>query len=172
MNAATLVIETFENILASSDLSFGQTCSEVKVRGANGDLPSKLEDIVWQAIAVKPNFAFTLSELQEDVERVFKTGYFERCTPVPEDTRDGVALTIEVKPNSELKGVVIRGGDALPTNVVEEAFKTEFRETLNFRTFKDAVGKINSWYESRGLFGQVSTFLFRQASSVISSYDC
>ena len=53
----------------------------------------------------------SLASVQEDVERVFATGYFATCTPEAEDTRDGVRLTINLEPNPELK---VRAIEAQP----------------------------------------------------------
>lgn len=45
---------------------------------------------------IRPNFAYTAKEVQEDVQRVFAGGYFSKLTPIAEDTRDGVKLTMQV----------------------------------------------------------------------------
>ena len=79
------------------------------LRGSEGD--EALEEVARGALSVKPNFAYTLREVQEDVERVFATGYFATCTPEAEDTRDGVRLTINLEPNPELK---VRAIEAQP----------------------------------------------------------
>jgi outer membrane protein insertion porin family len=61
----------------------------------------------------------------------------------------------QVRANPELKGVVATGANTLPQVVVEEAFRDQYGRTLNFRAFKDSLGKVNRWYEERGIFGQV-----------------
>lgn len=65
---------------------------QVEVRGVDG----KLFKVAQEALTIKPNFAYTLKEVQDDMQRVFDTGYFQMCRPYAEDTRDGVKLTIEV----------------------------------------------------------------------------
>jgi len=35
--------------------------------------------------------------VKDDVQQVFDSGYFDRCQPKAEDTRDGVKLIIEVR---------------------------------------------------------------------------
>ena len=64
---------------------------------------------------------------------------------------------LKVRANPELKGVVATGANTLPQVVVEEAFRDQYGRTLNFRAFKDSLGKVNRWYEERGIFGQVQT---------------
>lgn len=125
--------------------------SEVVVRGATPEL----EQVAKDALHTKANFAYTLQEVQEDVNRVFATGYFAQCKPVAEDTRDGVKLTVEVTPNQELRGVVANGANALPQRTVEEAFRDQYGRTLNFTRFGEAIRSLNKWYEDHGVFGQV-----------------
>lgn len=57
----------------------------------------ELEKVANGALTIKPNFAYTLEEVQDDVNRVFATGYFAQCQPIAEDTRDGVRVVIEVR---------------------------------------------------------------------------
>ena len=72
-----------------------------------------------------------------------------------EDTRDGVRVTLEVRPNPELRGVVVVGANALPAVVVQDAFAGQHGKTLNFGAFNVALRTLNSWYEERGIFGSV-----------------
>ena len=39
--------------------------------------------------------------------------------------------------------------------VIEDAFRGLHGRTLNFNTMVEAVGKLNRWYEDRGVLGQV-----------------
>eukprot|EP00889_Picochlorum_renovo_P004346 jgi/Picre1/31376/NNA_006728.t1 len=75
--------------------------SEVDIAGVDGEL----KQAAVEALKTKPNFAYTIDEVRDDVRRVFETGYFSSCRPKAEDTRDGVKLTIEVTPNPELRGL-------------------------------------------------------------------
>ena len=125
--------------------------SEVDVAGADGEL----RETVLAALATRPNFAYTVREVQEDVQRVFDTGYFSSCRPRAEDTRDGVRLIIEVTPNPELRGVVATGAARLPQAVVQEAFDGMRGRTLNYNALTRAVARLNSWYEEKGVLGQI-----------------
>lgn len=125
--------------------------SEVEVLGVDGEL----KELAEGALVTKPNFAYTLGEIQEDLNRVFATGYFVEIRPEPEDTRDGVKLSIIVKANPELKSIVSTGGDVLPQIVFEDAFRGLHGRTLNHNTFGDAIRKVVSWYEDAGVLSQV-----------------
>lgn len=59
-------------------------------------MEGELKKIAESKLSIKPNFAYTLSEVRDDIQRVFDVGYFQQLTPVAEDTRDGIKLTLEV----------------------------------------------------------------------------
>ena len=65
---------------------------QVAVSGVDGEL----KRIAESKLSIKPNFAYTLSEVRDDIQRVFDAGYFKELTPVAEDTRDGIKLTLQV----------------------------------------------------------------------------
>jgi outer membrane protein insertion porin family len=66
---------------------------QVEVVGVSEDL----KRIAYDALTTRPNFAYTLKEVQADLKRVFATGWFSSCVPDAEDTRDGVKLVIKVR---------------------------------------------------------------------------
>ena len=126
--------------------------SEVDVAGCDG----KLRYEVLRALTTRPNFAYTIQEVQEDMQRVFDTGYFSSCRPRAEDTRDGVRLTVEVTPNPQLRGVVATGASCLPQKIIQDAFAEMAGRTLNYNSLTSAVGRLNAWYEENGVLGQVT----------------
>ena len=69
------------------------TLAQVEVKGVDGEL----KRIAESKLSIKPNFAYTLSEVRDDIQRVFDAGYFKELTPVAEDTRDGIKLTLQVR---------------------------------------------------------------------------
>ena len=71
---------------------------QVEVKGVEGELKS----IAESKLSIKPNFAYTLSQVRDDIQRVFDAGYFQQLTPVAEDTRDGIKLTLEVSADSTM----------------------------------------------------------------------
>ena len=66
---------------------------QVEIVGVTGELKAKAEAV----LTTKPAFAYTLSEVKQDVRRVFNTGWFRECVPDAVDTRDGVKLVIRVR---------------------------------------------------------------------------
>lgn len=115
----------------------------------------ELKRAAVEALKTKPNFAYTIDEVRDDVKRVFETGYFSSCRPKAEDTRDGVKLTIEVTPNPELRGTVVTGATRLPQKVIQDGFDGMRGQVLNLNSLRNAVSSLNAWYEKNGVLGQV-----------------
>ena len=65
---------------------------QIEVTGVDGSL----KDAAEQVLTMKPNFSYTLQEVSDDCSHIFNLGWFAKCTPKAEDTRDGVKLTIQV----------------------------------------------------------------------------
>jgi len=127
--------------------------TQIDVTGLEDDT---LKQVALSALHTKPNFAYTQQEVKEDIDRVFATGYFCEVVPIPEDTRDGIKLTIQVKANAPLAGVVVTGANSLPTCAVTTAFASQYGHTLNYGRFQKAIMGLNKWYEDHGVLGQVT----------------
>ncbi|MFM8307944.1 MAG: POTRA domain-containing protein, partial [Microcystis aeruginosa] len=62
--------------------------AEVVVQGANREL----ENLVYNTIRTRPGRSTTRSQLQEDINAVFATGFFADVRAVPQDTPLGVRV--------------------------------------------------------------------------------
>jgi len=126
--------------------------AEVVVQGANREL----ENLVYNTIRTRPGRSATRSQLQEDINAVFATGFFADVRAVPQDTPLGVRVTFEVQPNPVFQGVQIQiapetvDKSILPAGVVEEIFASQYGKTLNLRELQAGVKKINDWYSKNG----------------------
>ena len=126
--------------------------AEVVVEGADREL----ENLVYNTIRTRPGRSTTRSQLQEDINAVFATGFFADVRAVPQDTPLGVRVTFEVQPNPVFQGVQIQIApetvekSILPAGVVEEIFAGQYGKTLNLRELQAGVKKINDWYSKNG----------------------
>ena len=66
---------------------------QVEVRGIDGELKQLAEE----CITIRPNFSYTLQEIQENAMRVFSTNYFRSLSPRTKVTQDGVKLIFNVR---------------------------------------------------------------------------
>lgn len=143
--------DILENKTTSNEEEERILISEVEISGVEGHLQYE----AVKALRTKPNFAYTIDEVRDDVKRVFDTGYFSSCRPKAVDTRDGVKLTIEVTPNPELRGAVVTGATKLPGKIIQDSFNGMRGKVLNLNSLRKAVASLNSWYEKHGVLGQV-----------------
>ena len=126
--------------------------AEVVVTGTQG----QLEDEVFRVINTRPGRATTRSQLQEDVNAIFATGYFASVDVQPEDTPLGVRVTFVVQPNPVLRQVVVNtvpegvGTRVLPQQVLDDIFSKQYGEILNLRQLQEGIKTLNKWYKDNG----------------------
>ncbi|MEG4575702.1 BamA/TamA family outer membrane protein [Microcoleus sp. N3A4] len=127
--------------------------AEVTVTGATGDLESE----IYRVISTQPGRTTNRSQLQQDINAIFATGFFRNVRAVPEDTPLGVRVTFIVQANPVLRGVTITGQQVLPQSVIDESFRDQYGKILNLRRFEEGVKKINTWYQDNGyVLGQIT----------------
>ncbi len=125
---------------------------EVAVQGATGEL----EDLIYRTISTRAGQATTRSQLQEDVNAVFATGFFSSVNVQPEDTPLGVRVTFIVEPNPVLRNVTIQnlpegvGAPVIPAQVVDNIFSEQYGQILNLRDLQDGIKEVNQWYKDNG----------------------
>jgi outer membrane protein insertion porin family len=126
--------------------------AEVQVSGANPELT----DLVYNTIRTRPGRTATRSQLQEDINAIYATGYFSNVRVTPEDTPLGVRVIFAVTQNPILQRVQIRTVPetekprVLPDQVVEETFKEQYGRILNLRDLQEGIRELNEWYSQNG----------------------
>ncbi|MGL6338081.1 MAG: BamA/TamA family outer membrane protein [Waterburya sp.] len=126
--------------------------AEVVIEGASDEL----EDIVYGTIGTEPGRTTTRSQLQEDVNAIYATGFFQNVEVSPSDTPLGVRITFLVEPNPVLNQVSVetipQGSESkvLPPNKVQEIFGKNYGQILNLRELQQGVIQINEWYSKNG----------------------
>lgn len=127
--------------------------AEVTITGATGDLASE----IYRVISTQPGRTTNRSQLQQDINAIFATGFFRNVRAVPEDTALGVRVTFIVQPNPVLRGVTITGQQVLPQTIIDQSFGDQYGKILNLRRFEEGVKKINTWYQDNGyVLGQIT----------------
>lgn len=104
----------------------------------------------YNAIATAPGRTATRTQLQEDINAIFATGYFSNVRAVPEDTPLGVRVTFVVDPNPILREVRVLGDRVLPDDKVNEFFGGQYNQTLNFQDLQNGIDNLNEWYQNEG----------------------
>ena len=131
--------------------------SEVQIRTQQGQpLTQKLEDEVYRAIRTLPGRTTTRSQLQEDINSVFATGFFSDVRAVPEDTPLGVRVSFVVQANPILKKVSVQANgttgvpSVLPPGTVDQIFQDQYGTILNLRQLQEAIKRLNKRYQDQG----------------------
>lgn len=125
--------------------------AEVLISGAN----QELENLVYNTIRTEPGRTATRTQLQEDVNAIYATGYFANVRVTPEDTPLGVRVTFAVRMNPILQGVQIEtvpdpDKQVLPAEVIQETFSEQYGKILNLRDLQDGIKQLNEWYSENG----------------------
>ncbi|MCT7985188.1 BamA/TamA family outer membrane protein [Laspinema sp. A4] len=120
--------------------------AEVVVSGVEG----QLQDEVYRVISLRPGQTTTRSQLQQDINAIFATGFFSNVRAEPQDTPLGVRVTFVVESNPVLTGVEVRGNQVLPQEVIDEIFAQQYGDILNLRDFQEGIKKLNEWYQQNG----------------------
>jgi outer membrane protein insertion porin family len=124
--------------------------SEVLVRDDRGDLLPDLEQLVYEVIRTQPGRTTTSSQLQDDINAIYATGFFGRVEPLAEETPLGVRVIFVVRQNPQLNAIKLRNNQVLTQEIVDEIFGAQYGRTLNLRDFQRGIESINRWYDEGG----------------------
>ncbi|MGF1672298.1 MAG: BamA/TamA family outer membrane protein [Rivularia sp. (in: cyanobacteria)] len=130
--------------------------SEVLVRSETGQLPQTLQDQVYRVIRTQPGRTTTRSQLQEDINAIFGTGFFSNVQVAPEDTPLGVRVSFVVQPNPVLQRVQIdanpgaKVASVLPEKTVDEIFGKQYGQILNLRELQEGIKLLVKQYQDQG----------------------
>ncbi|WP_315791922.1 BamA/TamA family outer membrane protein [Fischerella sp. JS2] len=131
--------------------------SEVVIRTETGQpLPAEQENQVYGVIRTQPGRTTTRSQLQEDINSVFATGFFSNVQAVPEDTPLGVRVTFLVQLNPTLSQVRINANpgtnvpSVLPPNTVNKIFSNQYGRILNLRELQEGIKQLLKVYQDQG----------------------
>ncbi|NET34748.1 MAG: BamA/TamA family outer membrane protein [Cyanothece sp. SIO1E1] len=124
------------------------------------DIDPELEDEIYEVVRTQPGRTTTRSQLQEDSNAVFATGFFSYIRAIPEDTPLGVRINLFVQTNPVLRTVRLRGnqlealnykGENTPIQgIVNDIFDDQFDQTLNLSQFQEGIKELNETYANNG----------------------
>lgn len=125
--------------------------SEVLVEGAN----EELKELIYRTINVKPGRTTTRSQLQEDLNAIYATGFFQNVEVSPQDTPLGVRIAFTVEPNPKLSRVELKttsptAKPVLSDKKVSDIFGKNYGRILNLRELQQGIIKVNQWYAQNG----------------------
>ncbi|WP_218081509.1 BamA/TamA family outer membrane protein [Anthocerotibacter panamensis] len=121
------------------------------VQNKDAPLNNDLENQVYKVIKTRPGQTTTRTQLQEDINAVFATGYFSDVKATPEDTPLGVRVTFDVAPNPTLNKVAAVGNLKILTPAdLDKIFAPQKGKTLNYGELQKGVKEVEEFYASQG----------------------
>lgn len=130
---------------------------EVALSNEQGQpLSPELQNQIYGAISTRPGRTTTRTQLQEDINSIFATGFFSDVRADPEDTPLGVRVRFVVQPNPVLRNVKVQANvgtsvpSVLPPGVVQNIFRPQYGTILNLRSFETGIKQLNKWYQDNG----------------------
>jgi outer membrane protein insertion porin family len=124
--------------------------AEVQVEAAEGELDEDLRTLVYDEIETRPGRTTTRTQLQQDINNIFATGFFSAVDAVPEDTDLGVRVTYVVQPNPVLTDVQVEGNQVISDDEITTIFSDQIGEIINLREFQDGILELNELYQEQG----------------------
>jgi outer membrane protein insertion porin family len=124
--------------------------AEVVVDAPDGELSPDLVNLIYSVVETRAGRTTTRTQLQEDINSIFATGFFADVDARPEDTDLGVRVTFLAQPNPVLSNVQVTGNEVLPQEVVDEIFADQTGEIINLLDFQDGILELNQWYQDNG----------------------
>ena len=126
----------------------GTKISKILIKGNK-----KIElDAVTTRLLTKEGSTFEASRIREDVDALFKTGYFYDVVVTQDATSAGVELTYTLTEKPSVVEINFEGNDELETDELREAATIKAYEILNMNKIREATEKLQKLYEEKGFF--------------------
>ncbi|MEB3224196.1 MAG: BamA/TamA family outer membrane protein [Synechococcus sp.] len=131
--------------------------AEIQINGVGDNL--ELEQEIIDAIETQAGRPTTVSQIRDDVNRIYATGLFANVVATPEDTALGVRVTFDVEPNPVLRDIVVQAlplegnKNITPPEVVDNIFRDRFGEIINLNDFQEGSNRLQQlqqWYQDNG----------------------
>lgn len=110
------------------------------------------KDAISARLKTQLNGPYSETLLREDVQQLFKAGYFYDVQVLREVTGKDVRLIYRVVEKPSISEIVFEGNSELKTDELQEATGIKAYEILDQSKIRDAVEKLAKLYEDKGFF--------------------
>jgi outer membrane protein insertion porin family len=130
--------------------------SEVMIKSETEPVTPELETEVYKVIRTQAGQTSTRSQIQEDINAIFRTGFFSNVQAFPEDTPLGVRVSFIVTPNPILSKVELEVNpgtgvaSVLPVTTANEIFSSQYGKILNLRELNEGIKQLTKLYQDQG----------------------
>lgn len=145
---AFIVVGLFYHFIAAAQVSKyeGEEVVEVKILG--NELVS--ENVVLNKVKTKAGDVFSSKILNDDLNRLYDSGYFSNISIDVEEVTDGVRVNFIVKEKPMLKEIIFIGNKKIKSKKLRKKMKSVEGEVLNEFQIKEDIEAVKEYYESKG----------------------
>ncbi len=133
---------------------------EIKVKG-NKVLGS---DVVLMRLQEKEGDIFDLKKIDEDIKRLYDTGYFDDISVYADDTYEGKIITFDVKEKPIIGTIQIKGAKAIDKDDIIETMDTKPKGLLNLKVLSSDLEKIRELYKKKGYYNVKIYYSIKEVS--------
>jgi len=125
-----------------------QTISQIQVRG-NRILG---EDVVLMRLQIQEGDEYSAQAIDEEVRRLFDTGYFDDVQVYAQQTQQGMEVTFEIKERPHLTGIQVKGNQEIDDDDILEAMSLKPDSVLNPKLLSQDLDTIRELYRKKGYY--------------------
>jgi outer membrane protein insertion porin family len=140
--------QTSNSAAASPAMTSGAEIKSIQVLG-NKKIES---DAVIAKLSSKVGSRLSAATIREDLQALFKTGFFYDVRVDQENVEGGIKLLLQVVEKPAIADVVFRGPSEVSADDVRTAAGIKAFEILNMQKIREAVEKVQKLYEDKGFF--------------------
>lgn len=107
---------------------------------------------ILSLLQTKVDEIFSPSILEQDIGRLYKSGYFADVKVETEKDREGIALVIKVEENPIITNISIRGNKIFRKSAIRKELPFKMGDLYSEKKLKDALSSIKALYEKKGIF--------------------
>ena len=105
---------------------------------------------ILSKVKSRPGVVFSQAIVNDDIQRLYSTGFFIDVTVDISDFKGGVGVTFIVKERPILKKIEITGNKKIRTEALMKSVKSKTGEILDRKRLKDDTDEIKKLYEKKG----------------------
>ncbi|MEA3328828.1 MAG: outer membrane protein assembly factor BamA [Candidatus Omnitrophota bacterium] len=150
LNICRLFFFTFVFAFFLSGFSLAQeekiSIIDVEIRG------NKLisSSIIMGKIKTKSNDDFDQAILNQDIKRLYATGYFTDVKLELVDLKDGIKVVFVVIEKPRVAEIIIKGNKAIKTNELTKEMQTAIGNVLDGKLLKEDINQFKRLYKDKG----------------------
>jgi outer membrane protein insertion porin family len=105
---------------------------------------------VLSKIKLREGDRFSQKAVNEDIKRLYATGFFTDVTAKAEDYEGGIKLMFSVTEKSVIEKIIFEGNKAYKEEVLKKQIESKEGDVLNRRRLSEDVKKLKAFYKKKG----------------------